>query len=423
MKEYILKKPAVATANKGRGGCGAPAPPASALIYQESNSGIEPPAVAIRDEFQAEQDRQAVTAVMDQLPGRLRKKMFAIRTRIEFLVQTYGLERVGLQTLTIRENVTDRKEFQRRFKSISTNVFPKIYEDWIRVFERQQRGAWHAHVVVATKRDIRTGTDVVALNQLLKDHRDRKIPKHVYYSGLQRFASPNLRAIWKEFRHLCGIREFKKRRKGGRYYKFDACHLLPIVNSAKALATYVSKYISKGFQNRRPEDKGVRLVGCTKRLAKVCGERFAWVSGAGSLWRTKLGLLAGMMQFESMDDFAKKLGPRWAYHIRPAIDALMLPHYETMKLARADGWDLVNTSDGSPWPWENLDLPRQQVQQSRTRAFRLLTDLLLRRQRSRGQRRLDDEPNEKPRLFKPPAKPSEWRQHEFDLALSQIVRD
>ena len=92
--------------------------------------------------------------MIQQLPGRLRKKMFAIRSRIEWMVEKYGIEHVGLQTLTIRENVTDRKDFTRRFKSLATNVFPKIYEDWLRVFERQQRGAWHAHVVVVTKQAV-----------------------------------------------------------------------------------------------------------------------------------------------------------------------------------------------------------------------------------------------------------------------------
>ena len=37
-----------------------------------------------------------------------------LRLRIEWLVQTYGVNHVGLQTMTIRENVTDRKEFERR---------------------------------------------------------------------------------------------------------------------------------------------------------------------------------------------------------------------------------------------------------------------------------------------------------------------
>ena len=369
--------------NAGPRRSGAPAPPDSALIHQISNSGIDTSAGGDKP---AEQCRLAVTAMIERLPGRLRKKMFAVRSRIEWLVQEYGLEHVGLQTLTIRENVTDRKEFNRRFKSISTNVFPKIYRDWIRVFERQQRGAWHAHIVVVAKEDIRTGCDVAALNQLLKDNKDRKITKAVYYAGIHRLASPNLRAIWKEFRRLCGVREFKGRRKskGKRYYKFDACHLLPVISTPQAMAMYVSKYISKGFENRRLEDKGVRLVGCSKRVSLVCSERFSWADGAGSLWRTKLGILAEMLHFESTDDFARKMGPKWAYHLRPAIELLILPHYETMKLARADGLDLVSNSDGSPWPWPDLAMPKAVVQASLMQAFLLARQLIERRRGKRG---------------------------------------
>ena len=367
----------------------------------------------------------AVARMMDKLPGRLRKKMFALRQRIEWMVREYGIEHIGLQTLTIRENVTDRKEFNRRFKSLSTNVFPKIYEDWLRVFERQQRGAWHAHVVVVTKEDIRTGCDVVALNQLLKDQRDRKITKSVYYAGIQRLASPNLRAIWKEFRRLCGVREFKSRRKGKgrRFYKFDACHLLPVISSPQAMAMYVSKYIAKSFENRRPEDKGMRLVGCSKRVTKVCGERFSWAFGAGSLWRTKLGMVAEMLRFETTDDFAKSLGPKWAYHLRPVIELLSLPHYESMTLARADGWDLVNTRDGSPWPWPDLNLPKADVQASRMQAFSLARQLIDRRGRKRkGERwtasdpeRCEREPQrpKEYKFFKPPPKQKEWCQDEL----------
>jgi hypothetical protein len=371
--------------------------------------------------------RVAVAKMIEHLPCRLRKKMFAIRSRIEWMVAEYGIERVGLQTLTIRENVTDRKEFNRRFKSLATNVFPKIYQDWLRVFERQQRGAWHAHVVVVTKLDIRTGCNVAALNQLLKDNKERKITKGVYYAGIQRLASPNLRAIWKEFRRLCGVREFKARRnsKGRRYYKFDACHLLPIISTPQAMAMYVSKYIAKAFENRRAEDKGMRLVGCSKGVSRVCSERFAWADGAGSLWRTKLAIVGEMLRFDSTDDFAKSLGPKWAYHLRPVIELLVLPHYATMKLARADGWDLVNTRDGSPWPWPDLDLPKADVQASRMQAFLLAKQLLARRGRKQwGERRAlgawDREQcgsgQDGPRVFKvfrPPPKPEVLTQGEL----------
>jgi hypothetical protein len=410
--------------NPGPGRGGPSGPPSPALIHQIRNSGIEIPSTGVKSEGEA---RVAVARMIQQLPGRLRKKMFALRSRIEWMVKEYGIERVGLQTLTIRENVTDRKEFNRRFKSLSTNVFPKIYQDWLRVFERQQRGAWHAHVVVVTKEDIRTGCDVAALNQLLKDNRDRKITKSVYYAGIQRLASPNLRAIWKEFRRLCGVREFQARRKtkGQRYYKFDACHLLPIISTPQAMAMYVSKYIAKAFENRRLEDKGMRLVGCSKRVSQVCGECFSWANGAGSLWRTKLAIVAEMLCFESTDDFARGLGPKWAYHLKPVIELLSLPYYGSMKLARADGWDLVSTRDGSPWPWPDLDLPKADVQASRMQAFLLAKQLMERRGRKRtGGRRAGatwnpeecESGQDVPRVFKvfrPPPKPAVLTQGEL----------
>jgi hypothetical protein len=363
------------------------APPAPALIHQNRNNGIEYYLKPFRDEFQAAQEREAAHQVIETLPSRLRKKMFTLRLRIDWMVKTYGVCHVGLQTMTIRENVTDRKEFERRFKSIATNAFPKLYVEWLRVFERQQRGAWHAHVVVVTKEDILTGTDAVGLNQLLKDKNDRKISKAVYYSGIKRLASPNLKAVWKEFRRLCGIGEFKARRqkKGARFYKFDACHLLPIISTAQALAVYVSKYISKGFEHRRPEDKGMRLVGCTRNVSRVCNEHFSWVHGGGRLWRSKVGILAGLLNIKSLDGFAKQYGPKWAYQLRPALALIDLPYYDDMNLARMDGWDLRNER-GEPWPWPYLAPPVEVVRESLFKAFVLAKEILPHHQRVRPDR-------------------------------------
>ena len=289
--------------------------------------------------------------------------------------------------MTIRENVTDRKEFERRFKSIATNAFPKIYMEWLRVFERQQRGAWHAHVVVVTKDDILTGTDAAGLNQLLKDKKDRKISKAVYYSGIKRLASPNLKAVWKEFRRLCGIGEFKARRqhKGARFYKFDACHLLPIISTAQALAVYVSKYISKGFEHRRPEDKGMRLVGCTRNVSRLCNEHFSWADGGGKLWRSKVGILAGLLDIKSLDEFADQFGPKWAYHLQPPLAVIELPYYDNYTLAKLNGWDLRD-QNGEEWPYPDLTPPKDFVCQSHLKAFVMAKEILLHHRRVRPER-------------------------------------
>jgi hypothetical protein len=383
--------------NQGREAERGAAAPASALIHQNRNNGIENFCPFPRDEFKAEQEQKTVEAILQPLPSRLRKKMFALRLRIEWMVKVYGINHVGLQTMTIRENVTDRKEFEKRFKSITTNAFPKIYVEWLRVFERQQRGAWHAHVVVVTKLDIRTGTDVVGLNQLLKDKNARKIPKAIYYAGLKRLASPNLKAIWKEFRRLCGIGEFKARRqkKGARYYKFDACHLLPIISTAEALAAYVSKYISKGFEFRRPEDKGMRLVGSTRNVSRVCNERFSWAGTGGKLWRSKLGILAGMLNIKSLDGYAEKFGPKWAYHLQPAIALIELPYYDDMKMARLNGWDLRNEQN-EPRPFPDLTPPQDFVWKQNLKAFVLAKEVWLQRQGFKPDRDFKRRPGFKP---------------------------
>ena len=362
------------------------APPASALIYQYSNNGIEIISTSLRDEFQAEQEKQEVDRIVKSVPSRLRKKIFALRLRIEWLVARYGVGQVGMLTMTIRENITDRKEFERRFKSIATNVFPKLYLDWLRVFERQQRGAWHAHVVVATKDDIRTGTDAAGLNQLLKDKRDRKICKAVYYSGIKRLASVNLRNHWKEFRRLCGLGEFKARRqkKGARYYKFDACHLLPIISTAQALAFYVSKYISKGFEHRRPEDKGMRLVGSTRNVSRLCNERFSWAFGGGKMWRAKLGILAGLLKIRSLDEFAEQFGPEWAYHLNPVMPLVKLPYYENWKLANMDGWEL-EAEPGQCVP-SDFKVASSWVAEYHLRAYGLAKEILMSLQGRRKER-------------------------------------
>ena len=57
-------------------------------------------------------------------------------------------------------------------------------------------------------------------------------------------------------------------------------------------------------------------------------------SGGGKLWRSKLGVLAGFLNIKSLDEFAERYGPKWAYRLQPAIAMIDLPHYEDMKLAK-----------------------------------------------------------------------------------------
>jgi hypothetical protein len=44
-----------------------------------------------------------------------------------------------------------------------------------------------------------------------------------------------------------------------------------------------------------------------------------------------------MLNITSLDGFAEKFGPKWAYHLQPAIALIELPYYDDMKLARLNG--------------------------------------------------------------------------------------
>src|SRR5208283_2277139 len=89
--------------NPGPGQGGPSGPPSRALIHQLSNSGIEIPSTEVKS---GEEARIAVAPLIHQLPARLRKKMFAIRSRIQWMIEKYRIEHVVLQSLFIRANVT-----------------------------------------------------------------------------------------------------------------------------------------------------------------------------------------------------------------------------------------------------------------------------------------------------------------------------
>jgi hypothetical protein len=120
----------------------------------------------------------------------------------------------------------------------------------------------------------------------------------------------------------------------------------------------------------------MRLVGSTRNVSRVCIERFSWAGGGGKLWRAKLGILAGLLNIKSLDEFAERYGPKWAYHLQPVIAMIDLPYYENMKLAKMDGWDLSNER-GEPWPWPDLTPPNEIVRQSHWQAFVLAKEIFI----------------------------------------------
>ena len=215
------------------------------------------------------------------------------------LVNKYGLERLGFLTLTFRANIKDRKEAERRFNSLRTGVLLERYPEFIKVKERQARGAWHFHLIVVLREDIRTGVDFAALE-----------------AGDYRTAGKHLRGEWAYWRRTA------------RDYGFGRTELLPIKSTGEGIGRYVGKYLEKHMGNRLPEDKGARLVAYSKGTSAGT-TRFSWAGPKGTLWRAKYRQFAERLGFDDEDSFREwayaEYGPRWAYRLSECIAAEVLP--------------------------------------------------------------------------------------------------
>ena len=162
----------------------------------------------------------AIQALTSLLTPYHKKAAQTLYLNVERLVmhEAKSINHVGFLTLTFPDNVTDNKEAYRRFRSFNTNYLSKnpIFKAWVHVKERQKRGAWHYHLIVALTDDIRTGINFDELNR-----------------GIYSSAGPFLRSLWNALREKLPD------------YGFGRSELLPVRSNGAAMARYVGKYISK----------------------------------------------------------------------------------------------------------------------------------------------------------------------------------
>lgn len=202
---------------------------------------------------------------------------------------------MGFLTITFPDNVTDHKEAYRRFRSFNSNYFAKheSFGEWVHVKERQKRGAWHYHMIVVLKGDIRSG---VNWEELAK--------------GNYRSANPFLRSLWKDLRENL------------ENYGLGRSELLPIRSNEEAMARYVGKYISKHMDQREEDDKGVRLVNYSRGWSGRNSVNFAWNTHGSHEWRRKLEKFAKSLGCEEIYQLSEKLGPGWAWKYLDDIMAI-----------------------------------------------------------------------------------------------------
>ena len=294
---------------------------ASSLPRLSSNNGNEghwePDEVRAFESLPDEVVAPEIREKINLLQSNHKKTAALLAWTIFALAVTYGIERMGMLTLTFADHVTDPKEATRRLKSLIAGVLNPRYLAWVRVFERQESGRIHFHLIVVLKDDIKTGADFVAFKA--KDYRS---------------ASPALRSEWAFWR------------KTAKLYRFGRTELLPIKSSAEAISRYVGKYISKHIGCREERDKGVRLAGFSKG-ARVGSCRFAWATPGSWVWRRKLKILGEALGVSDIAGMTARFGARWAYKLRDAVARFQLQDYPTAEAYIADGRHPFQELEGS----------------------------------------------------------------------------
>lgn len=223
-----------------------------------------------------------------------------------------------------------RDECNRRFKSLHTNLFRKIFQCGVHVVERSDSGRLHIHgaAILKSAADVRTGFDIDAYAQWQVEQSKASKGNLGRRKALTRKfglnATPALKEIWK----LMSPKQMKK-------YGFGLAHVVPILKNIDAAAVYFAKYLSKGAptcaKDYAEEDKGARSyrVWGKKRVASIHHSPNTVNSWK---WRRRVEfagkVLGELVQGEAYghEDFTKWLGKRWCFHLKPWISGIPLAY-------------------------------------------------------------------------------------------------
>lgn len=254
--------------------------------------GASLPCLYSNNATEGEEKSQAVQGLAAILTPYHKRQAHALFDNVQRLIGLApSIDHIGFLTLTTPDNCRDADVFRIRWTSFVSHFFSPCPEfgHWLAVYERQRRGAWHLHLLVIVAQDIRSGVEWAEFER-----------------GIYRSASPYLRSLWALLRARCAA------------YGFGRHELLPVRSNPEAMARYVGKYIGKHMGQRKPEDKGKRLISASTGWPKS-STRFAWHTEGAQIWRRNLGRLAAHLGLPDMSAFCDRYGSSWAYHLADVI--------------------------------------------------------------------------------------------------------
>lgn len=253
------------------------------------------------------------------LPGPRKKQADALTENIKWMAETFGKDHVGFLTLTLGDmdaggrfrNLRDRKEAQKRFHSLLTNVIAKRYACGVVVTERHRNRGIHFHVAAVCTEDIRGTIDFEACFPP-KDHFGKRVRKPDYST-----ANDAIKREWAFWRQTC-----KK-------YGFGRHQLQPMRENGEALGRYLGEYLSKDWEHRLPEDKGARCVRYFGHWSKTArseskrrqvppyGSRFGWMTPRARAWRELMKQICIVIKYKGFNlteaNIKEIIGAKWAW--------------------------------------------------------------------------------------------------------------
>jgi hypothetical protein len=255
-----------------------------------------------------------------ELPGYKRKMQKRVEMAVHALCVEFGFDHLAFLTITTEEKVYDMRVFQDMLHSVD-NELRERYPNRVRVIERRRDGSLHSHEIVVLPFDCRTGFDFEALGQARGQRgrspevvRERQKWTRIYAAS----ACAELRAEW------AWLRSLMPRFGLGRH------SLEPVRTSVGQMASYLSKYVSKGWAFRLPEDKGARMVRFCGIVRGVWRLPWAWAGGRAREWRQKVKVVAGWFGCQDYEAWSSLAGRCWAWRLLNVIEAV--------DLANCGGW-------------------------------------------------------------------------------------
>ena len=123
-------------------------------IFSNDTTQIDEEHISLKEKKKRRTFEELTTAEQDERIKRISNTRKNSKWKLQRLIDTNFDERTSFLTLTTKENIQNRYEFNLLFDKFIKRLNYHIYHSkkrlikYIAVLERQKRGAWHAHILL-----------------------------------------------------------------------------------------------------------------------------------------------------------------------------------------------------------------------------------------------------------------------------------